>query len=56
MDIFEDVGCELGLYCVGSLNHHYSDWARDSNLQVEIKTDLASTRRKEVKLVINCDE
>ena len=30
----------------------HSDW--DSNL--EIKTDLASTRRKEVKLVTNCDE
>ncbi len=30
----------------------HSDW--DSNL--EIKADLASTRRKEVKLVTNCDQ
>ncbi len=30
----------------------HSDW--DSNL--EIKTDLASTRQKEVQLVTNCDE
>ncbi len=37
---------------LGCIVLDHSDW--DSNL--ETKTDLASTRQKEVKLVTNCDE